>query len=61
MFGINDFPMNQNNTGNKKQTPTEKVPDKEHGGKHHKVSPVIDAAIDATFVFHNKRLEGTIE
>jgi len=59
MFCINYFPLNQHNTRCKKQTPAVEISDKEHRGKHHKMSPVINTAIDAASVFHDKTLERT--
>jgi hypothetical protein len=49
--------MEQNNTGGEKEAPAEKTANKQHGGKHHEMSPVIDAAIDAALVLHDKVLE----
>lgn len=53
MSRTGDLPADQHHAGSKEQTPTEKVLDKQHGGKHHKMPPVVNPAVDAAFVFHN--------
>ena len=57
MLGIDDFPFNQDNAGGKKQTPTVKILNKKHRGEHHKMSPIVNTAVDAAFILHNKCLE----
>ena len=51
--------MNQHHTGSDKQTPAKKILNKQHGGKHHKMSPVIDSAIHTATVLHEKLLKWT--
>lgn len=58
---IHNLPPNQHHTGGKKQAPAKKVTDKQHGSKHHKMSPVINPAIDTALIFHYPRLERTIK
>lgn len=50
--GVLYFPMNQHDAGSEEQTPAEKVLNKEHRCKHHKVTPVINPAVDAALVVH---------
>ena len=59
MFSVNNFPVNQHHCGSEKQTPAEKVRNEEHRGKHHEMSPVINAAVDAAFILHNACLKRT--
>lgn len=61
MARVDDLPVKHDNAGSEEKTPAEEIFDEEHRREHHKVSPVIDAAVDAAFVFHNKGLERTIE
>ena len=58
IFGVQKFPMYQYNTRGKEQTPAEKVSDKQHGRKHHEMSPVINPAVHTAFIFHDKGLKG---
>jgi hypothetical protein len=53
--------MNQHYQGCKNQTPAVEIFNKQHGGKHHKMSPVINSAIHTAFIFHNKGLKGAKE
>jgi hypothetical protein len=49
--------VEQDDTGGEKEAPAEEAANEQHGGKHHKMSPVVNAAIDAALVLHNKGLE----
>jgi hypothetical protein len=59
MSGINNFPMNQYHYRSKEQAPTKEISNKQHWCEHHKMSPIINSAIDTAFVFHNECLERT--
>ncbi len=59
IFGIFDLPVDQNHQRCKKQTPAEEIPDKKHRSKHHEMAPVVNAAVDTAFVFHDIGLERT--
>lgn len=54
---IDYLPVNQHYAGGKKQTPAKEITDKQHGRKHHKMPPIINAAVHTTFILHNQRLE----
>ena len=41
------------------QTPCEEMSDKKHRGEHHKVAPVKNSAVYATFILDEKTLERT--
>ena len=58
MLGVGQLPVQQYHAGCKKEAPAEETTDKEHGGEHHKMSPVINPAVDAAFILHNTCLEG---
>ena len=55
--GVGDLPVDQDNQRGEEQAPAVEVLDEQHGREHHKMSPVIDPAVDAAFIFHNKGLE----
>ena len=51
---INNLPLYQHDTGCKKQAPAKKISNEQHRCKHHKMSPVINSAVDTTAVLHNQ-------
>ena len=53
--------MEKHDKRGEEQTPAVEARDKEHRGKHHEVSPVVDSAVDTAFVLHEKCLERTEE
>ena len=46
--GIDDLPPDQDQNGQPEKRPAEKMPDKNHGCKHHEMPPVIDSALEHT-------------
>ena len=59
MFCITHFPFDKYDKCCKKQAPGKEIFDKKHWGKHHKISPVIDSAINTAFIMHHKGLKWT--
>ena len=59
MACIGNLPVEKHDKRGEEQTPAVEARDKQHRGKHHEVSPVVDSAIYAAFVFHDSRLERT--
>ena len=59
MLCVCQLPVQQNYAGCKEETPAEETADKEHRGEHHKMPPVIDAAVNAALILHDKGLERT--
>lgn len=57
MLNQGDFPPEHEHDARKEQTPREEVPYKKHRGKHHKIAPVKDSAVDAAAVLYDKALE----
>ena len=57
MHGIGDLPFDQDNAGGKKQAPAEEILDEQHGGKHHKMPPVVYSAVHTALVLHDEGLE----
>ena len=53
--------MEKHDKRGEEQTPAVEARDKQHRGKHHEVSPVVNPAVDTAFVLHEKRLERTEE
>lgn len=54
------LPAYQHYAGGEKQAPSEEARHKKHWGIHHKMTPVVNAAVDAAAVFHDERLEGAV-
>ena len=59
MACIGNLPVEKHDKRSEEQTPAVEARDKEHRGKHHEMSPVEYAAVDAAAVFHQKRLKRT--
>ena len=57
MLRILKLPVDQYHNRHEEQAPAVKIPDKQHGRKHHKMPPVVDPAVDAALVSHQIRLE----
>ena len=53
-----DFPPDQKQQSQAKQSHGKNVVDEHQGSKHHRIVPIIDAATGAAFVFHKPCLEG---
>ena len=57
MLCVCQLPVQQYYAGCEEQTPAEETADKKHRGEHHKMPPVIDTAVNAALILHNKGLE----
>ena len=58
MLRIHNLPFNQHDQRSKEQTPAQEIRDKKHGREHHKMSPVINPAVDTAPILHDECLEG---
>ena len=59
MLEQRNFPAKHNNNAGKKQAPCKEITNKQHRGKHHKMAPIKNPTIHATFILNKKTLKRT--